>query len=290
MSSLSRRFPWIIGIGVLALGSVVFALKCTGEKAAPVVAQNAANLSASVPVQIYVHKQLSGSNIRYRYRVANGSAFPVKALAIGYDRSLYEAQLTVLPAGWTEGSGTPPSSVAVPAGWSFETIPTEEDGVGHVQWITTDDSRAILGGQSVTGFEVIIPQADSGYETGKWTVYINSGDTPFYSGSLLYANPTAVEGATSLDRDLGIRAIPNPASHGGRIEFSVAKRTPYEVAVFDIHGKLVRVVKSGAGEGSVISLLWDGTDTQGKKVASGVYFVRVRSGNDQRFTRLVVAK
>lgn len=150
--------------------------------------------AASAPVQVYVSKQTVGGGVRYHYRVANGSAFPIKGLTVGYDRETAQAYLNLLPAGWTEDSGTPSSSLSAPQGWSSQFTPTEEDSLGMVEWTTMDDSKALLGGQSASGFEVLVPQADNGYESGHWTVYTMSPDTPSYSGVLVaeMVSPTGV--------------------------------------------------------------------------------------------------
>jgi len=308
VASTTRRSRWlnalVVGIACFAIGVTLFALRCSGlgsdrhgssgpsgERSAVSESLPAPAIVTSGPVQIYVTKQFSSSNVRYRYRVANGSAFPIKRVTIGYDRSADEAQLSALPAGWSEQNGTPPGSFVAPQGWSFETTPSEEDTVGLIDWVTHDNARAIVAGQSVSGFEVVVPRLDPGYELGKWTVYLMSPDTPYYTGTLEYENPTAVAGGTSLERDNGIRTAPNPSARGGHIIFSVSRGIRYDVDVFDVRGSLIRKLKNGTGTGSAVGVDWDGRTSSGEKAASGVYFVRVKSGNgEQRFARVVVTK
>jgi hypothetical protein len=284
-------------IAVTAIG--FFAVRCNGLGSSPEgnktknsgTQSRTGNAISVAPVQVFVSKRVDGSYIRYSYRVANGSAFPIKGLTIGYDRATGKAGLNVLPAGWSEDSGTPVGSYLAPTGWTFETTPSEEDSVGMDDWTTTDDSRAILGGQSSSDFSVLLQEADPPYETGSWTVYTGAGDTPFYSGVLQYENPTGVSSGTSLDGDTGVHASPNPTSGGGRITFSLPSRLLYEVAIFDARGRLVRNLKQGVSSGGKVMLGWDGRDDRGRATASGVYFVRVKTGNNgQRFARFVISR
>ncbi len=243
----------------------------------------------SSPIQVFVSKDLSGSHIRYRYRVVNGGANPVKALKIGYDRLNDELQLSIAPFGW-DGNATPSSGFEAPSSWSFQAIPAEEDSVGMVEWETNADSSAIHSGQSVSEFAVILPDEDPMYEQGSWMVNTTGGGTPFYTGLLSYENPTGVEEEASLDRGRQIWAIPNPTSGGARIQFVLPSRSSYEVSVFDVQGRLVRRLDLGLSVGGITRLMWDGRDASGVRVASGMYFLRLKSGERERITRIVMLR
>jgi len=95
---------------------------------------------------------------------------------------------------------------------------------------------------------------------------------------------TAVEPTTPAP--LPLRASPNPFQHGTDIEFSGA---PGRVLVHDVQGRLVR---SWEGLGAVENgrLRWDGTDAQGRVVASGIYFVRTGSGESKGSAPLRVVR
>jgi hypothetical protein len=70
--------------------------------------------------------------------------------------------------------------------------------------------------------------------------------------------------------------FPNPFRAGTTIGFSTATRTDVEVRIFDVAGRLVRKLKkkSGPGDGLVV---WDGRNGEGRPMASGVYFYRIRA-------------
>jgi flagellar hook assembly protein FlgD len=61
-------------------------------------------------------------------------------------------------------------------------------------------------------------------------------------------------------------------------------------AVYDIRGRLVRVLVDrpiGAGRHTVH---WDGKDEHGDRVASGVYFVRLDVGSESEVRKLTILR
>ena len=60
--------------------------------------------------------------------------------------------------------------------------------------------------------------------------------------------------------------------------------------VYDVQGRLMRTLVDAdqpAGPGQVI---WDGTDADGQKVASGVYFAQIISGGQRADHKMVLLK
>ena len=72
--------------------------------------------------------------------------------------------------------------------------------------------------------------------------------------------------------------FPNPFNFSTRINFSLAQRGMTELKVFDISGRLIQTLVSGELNAGVYSEIWNGTDFNGKQVASGIYFFQLNSG------------
>jgi M6 family metalloprotease-like protein len=89
----------------------------------------------------------------------------------------------------------------------------------------------------------------------------------------------------------GISSIyPNPFNPATTIKFSLAEARGVKVAIYNVDGALVRVLvdqSMGAGEHTVG---WNGTDSQGRSVASGVYFARMVSGDFAMTRKMVLMK
>jgi hypothetical protein len=102
------------------------------------------------------------------------------------------------------------------------------------------------------------------------------GDGPVFAGGLL---------------DLG-RPFPNPAGAGGtRLLFNLGAARNVSVDVFDLRGRLVRRLLGGRDlEPGSHALSWDLSDDHGSRVASGVYFARVRAGDEQATRKVFVTR
>jgi hypothetical protein len=60
--------------------------------------------------------------------------------------------------------------------------------------------------------------------------------------------------------------------------------------VFDLRGRRVTVLFHGrAGQGSH-TVYWNGTDTEGRRLASGVYFYRLEAGGNSITRKMILAK
>jgi len=52
----------------------------------------------------------------------------------------------------------------------------------------------------------------------------------------------------------------------------------------------VKTLQDGTMPAGYNSVLWDGTTTNGSKVSSGMYYFRVRAGEDEAVVRVAVVK
>jgi len=70
---------------------------------------------------------------------------------------------------------------------------------------------------------------------------------------------------------------PNPFMESTRIAYSVGGTgaVPVRLHIYDAGGRLVKTLVDGRVSPGLRSVLWDGKDAVGKKVASGVYFCRM---------------
>ena len=72
--------------------------------------------------------------------------------------------------------------------------------------------------------------------------------------------------------------VPNPVTSETEIAFTVPSRSDVRLEVFDINGKLVKTLIKEAIPSGRHTAIWDGTDEQGRKAASGTYTYRLSSG------------
>ncbi len=93
--------------------------------------------------------------------------------------------------------------------------------------------------------------------------------------------PEAVGGsdiALAAPMRIGLNEVfPNPFTGETTIRYAVSRPQPVRIAVYDVTGRRVRVLRNAPVDPGVSSMVWDGRDFAGARVASGVYFVRLRS-------------
>jgi hypothetical protein len=83
------------------------------------------------------------------------------------------------------------------------------------------------------------------------------------------------------------RGFPSPFRGVTRIGYGLPEETRVRLRVFDVTGRLVRVLLDGPAEAGRHAVRWNGRDSGGQAVASGVYFYRFDAG-DFHATRRVV--
>jgi hypothetical protein len=68
---------------------------------------------------------------------------------------------------------------------------------------------------------------------------------------------------------------PNPTNMGTVISFSAPKASHVSLSIFNVNGQLIRTVHDSQVAAGTHSVAWDGNDSNGARVARGVYFCRM---------------
>jgi hypothetical protein len=130
---------------------------------------------------------------------------------------------------------------------------------------------------------------DGGYVMGgyiKWTasgwrnaMVIRLGDD---SGSGV--------GLATLPAGLTMTASPNPFTGLVRIQFTLDVKSRAKIGIYDVTGRLIRDIPSGALYPARHSFEWDGKDRNGVDVPPGVYFCRISAGGEEATGKMVLAR
>ena len=73
---------------------------------------------------------------------------------------------------------------------------------------------------------------------------------------------------------------PNPFSASTNIRWTQKDSTPTQCSVYNIKGQLVKRLSADAAKAGENQIIWKGDDQQGRKVSSGIYFIRLKSGKE----------
>ena len=106
----------------------------------------------------------------------------------------------------------------------------------------------------------------------------------------LKENVTGMEDETPPSITRLAAARPNPFNPSTTISFDLARAGRARLAVYDLQGRLVKVLRDGNLQAGSHTVLWTGDDTGGRAVASGVYVVRLTAAGDVFTRRLALVK
>ncbi len=97
-------------------------------------------------------------------------------------------------------------------------------------------------------------------------------------------------GPLEPERFAGPRNFPNPFNPSTVISFSLPGPTRINLSVYDVRGRLVATLADGLFGAGAQEIAWDGTNEQGRAVASGVYFYRLRMPGEVITRKMVLLR
>ncbi|MGH1366019.1 MAG: alpha-amylase family glycosyl hydrolase [Calditrichia bacterium] len=83
---------------------------------------------------------------------------------------------------------------------------------------------------------------------------------------------------------------PNPFNPETTIEFQIESASDIELTIYNIAGQKVRTLASGSLAPGTYRTVWDGLNDADTQVASGIYLLRLKAGNEVRHRRMVLLK
>jgi hypothetical protein len=134
--------------------------------------------------------------------------------------------------------------------------------------------------------ELLFTFTDKNYEPGKaysYRVVVSDAG----GQRVLFETEAISTFAISLSLD---QNYPNPFNPITTISFSVPDKTQVYLSIHDLEGKLVKTLFNDTLDQGYKQTSWDGTDSQGNPVSSGVYFYRLKTGGKLLTRKMVVVR
>jgi hypothetical protein len=101
----------------------------------------------------------------------------------------------------------------------------------------------------------------------------------------------AVDEQPSMPTNFGLsQNYPNPFNGLTTIRFALLKDGEATLSIFDILGRRIKLLQSGALIAGEHAITWNGTDESGTGVTSGIYFYRLESAEGAIVKRMVMIK
>jgi hypothetical protein len=83
---------------------------------------------------------------------------------------------------------------------------------------------------------------------------------------------------------------PNPFNPATTIKFTVPEDGYVSLIIYDVAGRRVRTLVDGHLKADFYRAVWDGTNEKGGRVASGVYFYRLKAGKNVMSKKMVLLR
>lgn len=134
---------------------------------------------------------------------------------------------------------------------------------------------------------------------GEWELWVSdqaSGDVgTLHTWGLRMSFPPETAGSDRIEPDIPrshflAPSRPNPFSSPTRLRFGLPVSEEVELAIYNIQGQRLVGLASGRYAAGIHDITWDGTDARGKRVASGIYFCRLKAGDFMASRRLVLMR
>ncbi|MCD4791554.1 MAG: agmatine deiminase family protein, partial [Bacteroidales bacterium] len=159
-----------------------------------------------------------------------------------------------------------------------------------VQWMDIDPTSGSVepGGQDtiqVTCDATELPVGD--YEG---TIYITSNDPDQSIIEIpVYFTVDYASGTEDISKsDIQILNYPNPFSNQTFIEIILPERTSVLLEIYNYNGQKVRTLNSKELNAGLFQFTWKGTNDNGNRVKSGVYFYKLSTGNFEQINKLIL--
>jgi len=106
----------------------------------------------------------------------------------------------------------------------------------------------------------------------------------------IYGHPFKVEFTkTAMPEDFSLQQnYPNPFNPATTISFTLPAGMDWSLSIYNITGQLVR--EFTGHNGGEVEILWDGRDSHGNEVASGVYLYHLTSGGSSAVRKMMLLK
>lgn len=169
---------------------------------------------------------------------------------------------------------------------------------------TASGAQASIGGAAINAFETsaaAVSVPDGHYLAVRLTNNGGSPNTLNMGGVSCYVSSTGEgdpdwPGSGSAVREVSAmrptlrQNYPNPFNPGTTIAFTVPQRTFATVRVYDVGGHYVATLLSRSVPAGASEVQWDGRDDRGSVVASGIYFYRLRAGQELITKKMVLLR
>jgi len=167
-------------------------------------------------------------------------------------------------------------------------VRAQTGGAYDLSWNTMDPGGAIGVAGGAYSLGGTVAQIDAGVHSGG--AYVVTGG--FWAGVSDPATGVApgVNPSSAPPRLALHPAVPNPFDRETTIAFDLPHATHASARVYDASGAVVRTLLDEQISTGRHEVVWPGTNDEGRRVAQGVYFLRLEAGQATATRKLVLTR
>jgi len=98
-------------------------------------------------------------------------------------------------------------------------------------------------------------------------------------------NPSGLAKMFTLDQN-----YPNPFNALTTINYQIATQTKVSISIYDITGRIINTVVNDNKSPGKYSVIWNGRNTYGKPLASGIYFYQIETDSFIKTRKMLLVK
>lgn len=106
----------------------------------------------------------------------------------------------------------------------------------------------------------------------------------------LLNSTVSVSDDLTLQPPLTLHTYPNPFLSSTTLCFDLPKAGDYELGIYNTRGQLVKRIRAEAKTSGRQERVWDGCDMHGRKLASGIYLVRLQMANTVKTSKMTLIR
>ncbi|MCK4546437.1 MAG: T9SS type A sorting domain-containing protein [Candidatus Eisenbacteria sp.] len=174
-------------------------------------------------------------------------------------------------------------------GVTWEEIWSNDRRVVDGEWIEIDyDISAFAEDQAIVNLRWTMGTTDGSWEYCGWN--IDDIQIWAYEGMNTFTAVADETGPGPAAQPRLEPVHPNPFNPTTNIRFHLPETARLGLSIYDISGRLVKVLASGEHEAGTYTETWNGRDRRGVEVGPGVYFVRLEAGEKVLSRKMVLVK
>ena len=185
---------------------------------------------------------------------------------------------------------------SIPDSPIFDEIGVFKDGlcVGALKYNGYPINLQVYDNSSPDEFEYVLYSAskNNGYQERKYTsALIDVSNRVIENGKYKFSIVGLDDGQESesvVCPVLSVNIYPNPMRSNTNIEIKASAKSAVEISIYNLKGQLVKTLNTTEISKGNTSFIWDGKTDDGRQVAQGIYFCRIKSSKNLLTKKLIV--